>query len=316
MGDPASGVVGMSVALAASLLTVATPTVCSGISADDRGVVALLSPADLESTGSTTVPDNIDTADASIQSAPGTNVQADAADAQNSDIVVTGHLRHPPGDPLAPLNAKSFALTVSMDNAVAGPMALRYKHVVPEPARNGIRNFFANLHEPVVFLNFLLQHKIGKAGETLARFTLNSTAGVGGLFDVAKRKPFRLPQRANSFPDTLGFYGVKPGPFFYIPLLGPTTLRDLAGGFVDRMVLPVGFGTPFNKLSFNASTGLVRGLEHRAEIDDRIRKLRNTPENNYDAAREFYLRRRQREIDLLKGIDTDQSDDAEIDSIN
>lgn len=297
-------------------MAVSTPALCPGSGADGHCIVATLSPDELKALPLRTVPDDADSIDASAQVTSGIAGNADGSDMQNGDIVITGDPRHPPGDPLAPLNAKSFALTVSMDNAVAGPMALRYKHVVPEPVRNGIRNLFANLHEPVVFLNFLLQHKIGKAGETLARFTLNSTAGVGGLFDVAKRKPFRLPQRANSFPDTLGFYGVKPGPFFYIPLLGPTTLRDLAGGFVDRMVLPLGFGAPFNKLSFNASTGLVRGLEHRAEIDDRIRKLRNTPENNYDAAREFYLRRRQREIDALRGADSVETDDIGFDPVN
>src|SRR3546814_5937005 len=68
---------------------------------------------------------------------------------------------------------------------------------------------------PVNFLNFLLQFKIGKAAETLGRFVVNTTFGVGGLVDVAKTKPFNLPYRRNGFANTLGFYGVEPGPYFY-----------------------------------------------------------------------------------------------------
>src|SRR3546814_1283739 len=76
------------------------------------------------------------------------------------------------------------------------------------------------------FLNFLLQFKIGKAAETLGRFAVNTTFGVGGLFDVAKTMPFNLPYRRNGFANTLGFYGVEPGPYFYLPLIGSTTLRS------------------------------------------------------------------------------------------
>ncbi|MFX6258432.1 MlaA family lipoprotein, partial [Acinetobacter baumannii] len=88
----------------------------------------------------------------------------------------------------------------------------------PVPVRSGIRNFLYNLREPIVFVNFLLQHKAGKAAETLGRFVVNSTVGVGGLFDMAKRRPIHLPRRPNGFADTLGFYGVKPGPFLFLPL--------------------------------------------------------------------------------------------------
>src|SRR3546814_2446438 len=92
----------------------------------------------------------------------------------------------------------------------------------------GLGNALRNISEPVNFLNFLLQFKIGKAAETLGRFVVNTTFGVGGLVDVAKTKPFNLPYRRNGFANTLGFYGVEPGPYFYLPLVGPTTLRDMA----------------------------------------------------------------------------------------
>src|SRR3546814_4173394 len=97
------------------------------------------------------------------------------------------------------------------------------------------------------FLNFLLQFKIGKAAETLGRFVVNTTFGVGGLVDVAKTKPFNLPYRRNGFANTLGFYGVEPGPYFYLPLVGPTTLRDMAGNGIALLVLPTTVGAPFNR---------------------------------------------------------------------
>ena len=239
-------------------------------------------------------------ADSPPQTLPAPPVSS--VEAEQPDILVRGSTRVP-GDPLSAVNEKSFAMTASIDNAVGGPVARAYKRVVPNPVRSGIRNFFNNLHEPVVFVNFLLQHKMGKAAETVGRFALNSTIGVGGLGDVAKTKPFRLPRRQNGFADTLGFYGVKTGPFFYLPLLGPTTVRDLTGGIIDRLMVPM----PIKLLSSPAvrlPTGAVRALDHRAEIDDRIRTLRNTPESNYDAAREFYLKRRQAEIDQLRGTPT------------
>jgi phospholipid-binding lipoprotein MlaA len=216
------------------------------------------------------------------------------------DIVITARSRDP-RDPFAAVNVQSFVATAAVDAAIGAPAALAYKRTIPSPIRSGIRNFFNNLHEPVVFFNFLLQHKFGKAGETLARFTINSTIGGAGLFDLAKRRPFKLPRRPNGFADTLGFYGVKPGPFFYVPLLGPTTLRDLAGGFIDRLFVFLPLGTTFKSPAFKLSTGVVRGLDHRAEIDDRIRTLRDGPENDYDASRDFYLKRRQAEIDQLRG---------------
>src|SRR3546814_7125122 len=71
---------------------------------------------------------------------------------------------------------------------------------------------------PINFLNFLFQFKIGKAVETVGRFAINSTIGVAGIFDVAKKPPVNLPYRPNGFANTLGFYGVEPGPYFFLPL--------------------------------------------------------------------------------------------------
>ncbi|OYY68976.1 VacJ family lipoprotein [Sphingomonas sp. 28-63-12] len=214
------------------------------------------------------------------------------------EIVVNGRKRIP-GDPFARFNARSFKITQAVDKAVVGPAALAYQENVPSPIRSGLRNALSNLHDPIVFINFLLQLKPGKAAETAGRFAINSTIGVGGLFDMAKRRPFHLPRRANGLADTLGYYGVKPGPFFYLPLIGSTTVRDFAGSMIDRFLLPFAFGKPFNKIWFTLPVGVISQLDHRAEFDDELHALHDNSPDPYAATRKLYLDRRQAEIDGL-----------------
>ncbi|MBK5264585.1 MAG: VacJ family lipoprotein [Alphaproteobacteria bacterium] len=216
-------------------------------------------------------------------------------------IVVTARPPAPPGDPLQSVNAKSFETIQTVDKAIVGPAALTYKRTVPGEVRSGLRNFLNNLQEPVVFLNYLLQIKPGKAAETLGRFTVNSTIGVAGLVDVAKKRPFKLPRRPNGFAYTLGYYGVKPGPFLFLPVIGPTTVRDLFGRWVDLLVLPWAVGKPFDQPAYAISTVIVRGLDERAEYDERLRKVREESTDPYATMREAYLQNRQAEIDALHG---------------
>ena len=222
------------------------------------------------------------------------------AERTSKDIVVTGR-RETAGDPLRAVNAESFAVTQKVDDAVIGPVARTYKRAVPSPIRRGIHNFLYNLREPIVFLNFLLQFKPGKAAETVGRFAINSTIGAAGVIDMAKRKPFRLPRRSNGFANTLGYYGVKNGPFLFLPLVGPTTIRDLLGGAVDRLILPVGVGKPFTSASYTIPAGILGALDHRSEFDQTLKDLHDNSPDPYAATRAFYLNRRQAEIDHLHG---------------
>ena len=217
-----------------------------------------------------------------------------------NDIVVTGR-KETAGDPLRAVNAESFALTQKVDDAVIGPVARTYKKTVPSPIRRGIHNFLYNLREPIVFLNFLLQFKPGKAAETVGRFAVNTTIGVAGVIDMAKRKPFHLPRRSNGFANTLGYYGVKNGPFLFLPLVGPTTIRDLLGGAVDRLILPVAVGKPFTSTAYAIPAGILGALDHRSEFDQTLKDLHDNSPDPYAATRSFYLNRRQAEIDHLHG---------------
>ena len=218
------------------------------------------------------------------------------------DIVVQG--RPPsPADPLESVNVKTYAIVQDVDKAVAGPVALAYKKALPSPLRAGLRNVLYNLREPDVFLNFLLQGKFGKAAETVGRFTVNSTLGVAGLLDTAKRKPFHLPRRRNGFAYTMGFYGIKSGPYLYLPFVGPTTVRDLIGDTMDRFLLPAAVGRPFNTYAYAVPAVSLSVVDGRAEFDDDLKAFRAQPDP-YLARRQFYLRQRQAEIDHLKGLDT------------
>lgn len=216
------------------------------------------------------------------------------------DIVVTAQPT-PKEDPLKQANEVSFEVVQAADKAIVGPAAMAYKEGLPSPIRKGLHNFLYNIGEPVVAVNFLLQLKPGKAIETVGRFVINSTIGVAGLFDVAKKKPFKLPHRVNGFAYTMGYYGVKPGAYLYLPLIGPTTIRDVTGRLLDLAFLPSVVGAPFNDPYYTLPSGVIYALDDRVLFDDKLEELRNGDRPAYDALREYYLTKRQAEIDELRG---------------
>lgn len=208
---------------------------------------------------------------------------------------------HTPGDPLEGFNRNMFGLNLALDKALYRPAAMGYKHILPKPVRSGLRNFFGNLGEPVVFVNYLLQFRIGKATRTLVRFALNSTVGAAGLIDVAKRPDIRLPHHRNSFGDTLAWYGVKPGPYLFLPLVGPTTLRDALGGPFDDALMPAlvlsrFVGKPFDGWAFVATSAIIPGLDVRAESDEELRSLLGSAVDPYATLRSAWLQNRAAEV--------------------
>ena len=217
------------------------------------------------------------------------------------------------GDPLEGFNRAMFGLHQALDKSIYRPLAMGYRHVVPKPVRSGLRNFFSNLTEPVVFLNYLLQFRFGKAAETLVRFTVNSTLGVGGFFDIAKTKEFNLPHRNNSFGDTLAYYGVGPGPYLFLPLMGPTTLRDVLGGPLDGAVLPLAIGKPFTDWRYQVSSGVITGLDLRAESDPELRALFGGAVDPYATLRSVWLQNRAAEVADLRHHRIDVRNPSELD---
>ncbi len=219
---------------------------------------------------------------------------------QNTGIVVTGQAGPPPSDPAQAVNEQSYAVVQAVDDAVVAPVAKAYKKSLPSPIRTGIRNALSNLLEPIYFINFLLQGKPGKAVETFGRFALNTTLGVAGLVDVAKTEPFKLPRRVNGFANTMGYYGIGSGPYMFLPVVGPTTLRDVLGLGLDRGLLPLALGSPFTSPGYVVSVGVVKSLDDRVEFDCELTQQKQSS-NPYNTTREFYLERRKAEIEALHG---------------
>ncbi len=217
-----------------------------------------------------------------------------------NEIVVEGEVGPPRSDPVEAINEESYRVTQAVDEALVEPVAYAYRDGLPEPVRDGLGNVVRNLGEPSVALNFLLQGKVGKAFETLGRMAINSTIGVGGLFDVAKKPGIGLPYRRNGFANTLGYYGVGPGPYLYLPVTGATSVRDLAGSTLDQLLLPVAVGKPFNRPAYAATYFVVNGLDQRVEFDREIASIRAS-DDPYRLRRETYLAQRRRDIAELKG---------------
>lgn len=227
-------------------------------------------------------------------------VPVHSSDDQGS-VIVTGRDPSNAPDPMRAVNLQAFNATQAVDDAIVGPISMAYKKTVPSPFRSGVHNVLYNLREPVVFVNFVLQHKIGKAAETFARFAINSTIGVLGIFDFAKRKTFKLPRRSNGFANTFGFYGIPSGPFMFLPIVGPTTVRDLFGGALDRAIMPLTFGRRITRPEYAVPFGVLGVLDHRAEFDETLHTLHDNVPDPYANTRAFYLQRRQAEIDHLRG---------------
>ena len=225
-------------------------------------------------------------------------------------------LKREPGDPHERFNRRMFAAQQKFDRKLLRPAALGYRHAVPRPVRGGLRHFFSNLGEPIVFLNYLLQLRPGKAAETAGRFMINSTLGIGGLLDLAKSKGVRLPHRPNGLGDTLGYYGVKPGAYLFLPFIGPTTVRDLLGGQADGLVLPLAVGAPFNKLGYQIPKAVITGLDRREQADDDYRALLDGAVDPYATLRSVYLQERAGEIAQLKGKRAGSVQDELIDPLD
>ena len=206
---------------------------------------------------------------------------------------------HVKGDPYEKTNRSFFKGQDKVDRTVFRPVALGYKHIVPSFLRSAIRNLLHEFRLPVIFLNDVLQLRPKVAFKTLERFVINTTVGIGGVIDVAKKA--HLPYRKNGFANTLGRYGVGPGPYLYLPLIGPTTLRDLLGGGVDGVVPPTTIGFPYTRLDYRISTAVTSTLDTRAEADGDMRALLDGAVDPYATLRSVYLQNRAAEIDEIRG---------------
>lgn len=210
------------------------------------------------------------------------------------------HHHHAKGDALEGFNRVMFSIHQVLDRIFLRPVSLAYKKIVPKVVRTGIRHVFSNVGEPLVFANDLLQLKPKRAIKTLARFGVNSTIGIGGLLDVAKTSEFNLPHHDNSFGNTLGRYGVGPGPYIFLPLVGPNTLRDFGAGVGEGAVLPLTIGTPFDRAELQAAQAGLSGIDLRAESDAELKALLGGAVDPYATLRSAFLQDRAATIAELR----------------
>ncbi|MGH7916853.1 MAG: MlaA family lipoprotein [Candidatus Binataceae bacterium] len=147
-------------------------------------------------------------------------------------------------DPFAPFNEKMFSFNLKLDHYVVHPVAKGYADVLPKPARQSVGRFFDNISFIPRFANNLFQLRALFAMEEVARFGINSTLGVGGLFDPATNW-FGIQEHPDDFGLTLGHYGVPTGPYLVLPFLGPKTIRSVVGYAADGSMWPLPYFVPW-----------------------------------------------------------------------
>jgi phospholipid-binding lipoprotein MlaA len=143
------------------------------------------------------------------------------------------------GDPLEPMNRALYQFHDAVDTAVVKPIARGYVDFVPALIRRGVSNVFNNINDLFSALNGLLQGKLDKAGDDLGRVLLNTGWGIGGLFDLAS--DLGIERGDEDFGQTLAVWGVRPGPYLFIPFVGPLTVRDGTGYLIRLALGPVGY---------------------------------------------------------------------------
>ena len=191
-----------------------------------------------------------------------------------------------PQDPLEPMNRKIYAFNETADKYVAQPVARGYVAAVPAPLRTGVSNFFDNLTYPTVIINDLLQAKFRQAGLDTTRFLMNLTFGLVGFLDPATM--VGLQKNDEDFGQTLGYWGVGPGWYLMLPILGPSTNRDLVGRGADTFTEPQTYADGNGTLYVSAA----RVVDSRAQLLGSEGMLRQQLDP-YIFVRSLYLGRRQ-----------------------
>ena len=202
-----------------------------------------------------------------------------------------------PRDPLEPYNRAVYALNDTVDSYVLKPVAETYRSYVPSLVRTGVRNFFSNIQDVWIGANNMLQGKVGDGVADWMRVAINTTFGLGGIFDVAGEAG--LGKHNEDFGQTLGWWGVPSGPYFVIPFFGPSTLRDamtlpvdiVANGKVRGQVASV--VDPHHEAAFSNSAWPVSVVSERAALLDATAILDIAALDRYAFTRDAFMQRRR-----------------------
>src|ERR1700722_1910821 len=217
------------------------------------------------------------------------------AQAQSAPPPAPDDITHTPVDPWEHLNRINYAIENVLDRHLIRPIARLYAVLTPGPIGKGVHNLLVNLSEPTVFFNDVLQLRFKRAGVTAGRFVTNSTIGLLGLIDVANK--LGLPHHNNEFGVTLGRYGFYSGPYMFLPVGGPTTLRDLIGSGVDLLMDPFHWARFTSQAEVSGVRLVVGGLDLRNETGPQLDALLSDATDPYATLRSVYLQNKQAEIE-------------------
>ncbi|WP_371703153.1 MULTISPECIES: MlaA family lipoprotein [Cupriavidus] len=210
-----------------------------------------------------------------------------------------------PKDPLEPFNREVSKINEDFDKGILRPVAELYADYMPTPVQRAVENFFSNVSDAYSAVNNLLQGKPTRAAEDSMRVAMNSVLGLGGLIDIAT--PAGLPKYKEDFGQTLGVWGVPPGPYLVLPLFGPSSVRDTGGMLVDRQFDPSAYIYP---VSLRNSLAGVRIVAGRAQLLGASNLLEQAALDKYSFLRDSYLQRRQY---LVYDGNPPEADDADSD---
>jgi phospholipid-binding lipoprotein MlaA len=194
-------------------------------------------------------------------------------------------------DPWEPMNRSVYNFNEVLDNVAIKPAAKAYTVVLPSPVRTGIHNFVGNLGDVWTLTNTALQLKLQATAETFMRITVNTVFGLGGVMDVATE--MRLEKRKEDFGQTLGYWGVKPGPYVVLPVLGPSTLRDALATPLD---MQGDVTQQFNDQATRNVLTTTRVLDVRSGLLESLDVIKAAALDPYSFVRDAYLQKRENDV--------------------
>ncbi|HEY3916392.1 MAG TPA: VacJ family lipoprotein [Stellaceae bacterium] len=197
-------------------------------------------------------------------------------------------------DPVEPANRNVFAADQALDKYALKPVAESYRDHVPVVVQHRLHDFLANLHDPVIEVNDLLQGNFSRGWITFQRFAVNTTVGGLGLFDVAEG--WGLPIHNADYGETLAVWGVDDGPYLVLPVLGPSNVRDAVGTGLGFVLDPLAFVGGANALYAGYARGAANGIDDRADQLDTFDALEKSSIDFYAATRSAYRQHRSFEI--------------------
>ena len=192
-----------------------------------------------------------------------------------------------PIDPFERVNRAVFGFNEAVDRAVLEPTARAYRRFTPSFFRTGVANVFSNVADVRNVINNSLQGKFTDAYSDFGRIVINTTAGLGGLFDVASAAG--VEKNNEDFGQTLGYWGIGDGPFLMLPLLGPSSGRDVVGLAIDSLTNPLTYIEPTGA---RVGVSVLRVIHRRADLLDASKVVHDTALDIYLFVRDAYLQRR------------------------